>query len=100
MIRDKKTVAQMAKDRGLAENTIVSHLSQLKRLLPDMDMDYLKPKEEILSLVLKTADKIKKDNNSENFSQDGQIKLKPIFEALNKKISYDEIKLAMLFAKD
>lgn len=100
MVINKKTVEEIAEERGLAKNTVGSHLSQLKRLLPDIDMDYLKPKEEILNLVLKTADKIKKDNNPENLSQDGQIKLKPIFEALGEKISYDDIKLAMLFWKE
>jgi len=99
MVRDKKTVVQMAKDRGLAENTIISHLSQLRKLLPEIDMDYLKPEEKILKLILETANNIKKKNNSDNFTLDGQIKLKPIFEALNEAISYDEIKLAMLFWK-
>ncbi|MFZ2154101.1 MAG: AAA family ATPase [Candidatus Moraniibacteriota bacterium] len=99
MVLGKKTLEEIAKERGLAKDTIVSHLMQLKKLLPETDIDYLKPKEQILSLVLKAVDSIKKDKNPENLSQDGQVKLKPIFEFLNKKISYDDIKLAMLFYK-
>lgn len=100
MVISRRTIEEIAKERGLAKNTIVSHLSQLKKLLPEIDMDYLKPKEEILNLVLRTADKIKKDNNPNDLALDGQIKLKPIFEALSEKISYDDIKLAMLFWKN
>ncbi len=99
MLYGQKTINEMVKDRGISRDTIIGHITQIKKLLPKMDIDYLKPKEEILNLVLKAADKIKKDNNPDNFSQDGQIRLRPIFEDLKEKISYDYIKLAMLFWK-
>ena len=40
--------------------------------------------------------KIKDRNNKDDFSEDGQIRLKPIFEALDSKLQYDAIKIAIL----
>jgi len=99
MVRAKKTIAEMAKERDLAQNTIISHLVQLKKLLPEIDMDYLKPNDKILKPVLEMAKKIKKKNNPSDFALDGQIKLKSVFEGLGEKISYDEIKIALIFWK-
>ena len=97
MVQSKKTIAEMAKERDLAQNTIISHLVQLKKLLPGIDMDYLRPKDKILKPVLEMAKKIKKKNNPSDFTLDGQIKLKSVFEGLGEKISYDEIKIALIF---
>ncbi|MGW8185329.1 MAG: AAA family ATPase [Candidatus Moraniibacteriota bacterium] len=99
MVQSKKTIAEMAKERDLAQNTIISHLVQLKKLLPGIDMDYLRPEDKILKPVLEMAKKIKKKNNPSDFALDGQIKLKSVFEGLGEKISYDEIKIALIFWK-
>lgn len=99
MVQSKKTIAEMAKERDLAQNTIISHLVQLKKLLPGIDMDYLRPNDKILKPVLEMAKKIKKKNNPSDFALDGQIKLKSVFEGLGEKISYDEIKIALIFWK-
>ncbi|KKP65200.1 MAG: hypothetical protein UR60_C0006G0022 [Candidatus Moranbacteria bacterium GW2011_GWF2_34_56] len=97
MLRDKKTIAQIVKERGLAESTILSHLQEIRGLLPDLDIEHLKPKEEVLNLVLDKAREIKAKNNPDDFLESGQVKLKSIFEGLNKEVSYEDIKLAMLF---
>lgn len=99
MLRDKKTIAQIVKERGLAESTIMGHLQEIRGLLPDLNIEHLKPKEEILNLVLDKAREIKAKSNPDDFLESGQIKLKSIFEGLNKKVSYEDIKLAMLFFK-
>jgi len=98
MARDKKTITEIAQERNLSKNTIVNHLQAIKELLPDFDIDYMKPEDKSLKLVLDAAVKIKKRNNPDDFSQGGKIKLKPIFKSLDEKLSYDEIKLALLFS--
>ncbi|MFA6183814.1 MAG: helix-turn-helix domain-containing protein [Parcubacteria group bacterium] len=97
MVGSKKTIEEIAKERNLSRETVIKHLGQIKKLLPEIDLDYLRPKGESLKLILKVVEDIKKKNNPDDFSLDGQIRLKPIFEALDEKISYDEIKLALLF---
>lgn len=97
MLSEKKTISQIAKERGFAERTILDHLGQIKELFPETDFEHLKPQSDILRSVLDKADEIRKKNNPEDFLPNGQIKLRPIFEGLSEKISYEDIKLAMLF---
>lgn len=97
LLEKKKTVIQIARERGLSPITIVGHITQIKKLLPDVNIDYLKPEKKILDLVLTEAKKLKKKNDKDNFTEDGELRLKPIFENLNKKVPYDDIRLAMLF---
>ena len=95
-----KTVAEIATQRGLAQETIHNHIQKIVELLPDFDIDYLKPKKKIIQSVAKAIEKIKKKNNPDDFLEDGKMRLRAVFECLNKKISYDDIKLALLFIKD
>lgn len=98
MVLGKKTLEEIAKERGLAKDTIVSHLMQLKKLLPDLDLNHMRPAApEIINAVSKITKDIKKKNNPDDFTQDGQIKLRSIFEGLGEKFSYEEIKKALLF---
>jgi hypothetical protein len=39
--------------------------------------------------------KIKERNNPDDFSESGEPRLKPIFEELDSKVSYDDIRLAL-----
>lgn len=97
MIEAKKTIGEIIETRGLSYGTVIDHLLKLKKMFPEINLKYLKPKGENLKRVLKEADKIRKENRSDNFTAEGELKLKPIFEALGKKVSYDEIKLCMIF---
>jgi len=97
MVGSEKTIEEIAKERNLSRETVIKHLGQIKKLLPEINLNYLKPKGGNLKLILKVVSDIKKKNNPNDFSLDGQIRLRPIFEALDEKISYDEIKLALLF---
>ena len=54
------------------------------------------PDKETIILVQEAVVKIKARNNKDDFSEDGQIRLKPIFEALDSKLQYDAIKIALL----
>ncbi len=95
----KKSVAEIAMQRGLAHNTIVDHTKQIIELLPDFDISHLKPKKKTQKLVESAVEEIRKKDNSDDFMENGGIKLRPIFEFLNEKISYDDIKMALLFIK-
>ena len=96
-IDTKKTIEEIAENRNLSRNTIINHLHKIKEDKPDLDIDYLKPDKKILRPVFDIANKIRKQNRAEDFTQDGRIRLKAVFEALGKKFSYDEINLALLF---
>ena len=50
-----------------------------------------------MELIDTAVNKLKEENNKDNFSANGDLRLKPIFEEVDKKISYDDIKVALLY---
>lgn len=81
---------EVAKERGLTPETILSHIEKIVVSNPKIKINQIKPEKEIIKLVKKAEGKIK--------NKDG--KLKPIKELLNKEghdISYLDIRLARLF---
>ncbi len=96
-IEEKKTLAEIAKERKISERTVQDHLTKIKQQWPDIDIEYLRPAEDIISKVKTAKEEIKKRNNKDDFMQNGEMKLRPIFDFLGEKISYEDIKLALLF---
>lgn len=96
----RKNVKEIAMQRGLAQNTIIEHIKKIIELLPDFNISHLKPKKKVQKLVGSAVEEIRKKNNTDDFMENGEIKLRPIFEFLNEKILYDDIKMALLFIKD
>ncbi len=83
----KKTIPEMADERGFTEDTIIRHLDELKKGGEKIDLDYLKKDFDTkrLSKILKVFKKV-----------DG-AKLTPAKEMLGDDFSYDELKVARLF---
>lgn len=93
----KETILEITKKRNLSKNTIINHILKISKIYPKLDLMYLMPSEKILKKVLKSINAIKIKNDSDDFSEDGEIRLKPIYECLKKKIGYDDIRLALIF---
>lgn len=92
------TLEEIAEERGLTEATVMKHLTLILQEDPEFDISYLQPNSKIISAVEQAVAKINKRNNPEDFSdKDGALKLKPIFTELDEKISYEDIKKALLF---
>lgn len=91
------TIEEIAKQRGLTSGTIIGHLLKLVESNPEMDISKFKPADSVVEdIAVATASLIK---NKENLYSDGSIKSSPIYTYFNKKYSYDEIKMALLFFK-
>ncbi len=97
LIESCDTIKQIAKARGVTEGTIINHLSTLKKEEPDIDLSKFKPKGEFVKTIEDIAVQLKKEKNEENFADDGRLRLKPVFEALDGEVSYDKIRKVMLF---
>jgi len=83
MFNSGKTVEQIAKERNLAETTIISHLSEAYNSNKPINIDRVISQTELEQV--KNAIKIVGDSNI----------LKPIFEHLNGEINYGKIKFAI-----
>ena len=90
---------EIKEERELAENTVVEHLWKIKKVYPDFDFSYLKPAKKTVELVAGAVKEIKKRKNKEDFMMNGDVKLKPIFVYLKEKVSYEDIKLSLIFEK-
>lgn len=86
LVEHKKTISEIADDRGLSKDTIIKHLEELKKS-GEVDLSYLKKDfdKKRLVKIIKTFEKI------------GDGKLTPVKEELGDGFEYDEIKVARLF---
>ena len=84
-IAEKMPIKEIAKQRGLTEETIISHLEKLKEKKEDVDLEYLRPLKNRFEKI-KTA-----------FQKSGDWLLSPVKEILGKDFSYKEIRIARLF---
>ena len=97
LIKKSDTLVKLAINRGLGKSTIVQHLARIKEENPELDINKYKPKDEIFNRVDDAVLKLKTKNLKENFSEDGKLRLKPVHEALNGEVSYDDLRVCMLF---
>ena len=93
-----ESIRQIAKARGVTEGTILNHFFTLKKNDPHIDLSKFKPKGEFMKPIEEMILKLQKEKNEEHFSEDGQLRLKPIFEALDGNATYDEIRATLLFS--
>ena len=93
----KMTISDIAKERSMAETTIMKHLEDIVNDDPEFDISYLQPESSIIESVEVAVAAIIKRKTEGDFSEKGDIRLKPIFVELGEMISYDEIKMALLF---
>jgi len=75
-----------------------SHLSAIKNEDSTINLSKFKPKGAFVKRVKKIILKLEKEKNKEHFTEDGELRLKPIFDALKGKVSYDKIRHVLLFA--
>jgi len=99
LIEKSDTLIKLAQNRGLSKGTIVQHLYKIKEEEPNIDINKYKPTSEAFERVDTAVLKLKTKKFKDDFTDTGKLKLKPIFDALNGEVSYDEIKVCMLFVE-
>ncbi|NOQ32098.1 MAG: AAA family ATPase [Helicobacteraceae bacterium] len=96
LIESSNSIDELATKRGMSKGTIINHLGVLKEKNPDIDLDKFMPDTHTIELVKAALVKIKEKNNPDDFSENNEPRLKPIFEALGSKVEYDDIRIALL----
>jgi len=84
-------IKEIAKERGLVEGTIISHIEEIMKEYPTTIITHLRPVQTDIDIVKKANAKLKEDQKG---------KLSPIkftLEKLGNRISFEEIRLARLF---
>ncbi len=86
-------LAEIMEIRTLGAVTIMSHLVQLKKIYPSINLDKFKPSSYVLKNVLEAYN----DLNKKRKKDDPEIGLKAIYDKLKGTFLYEEIKQALLF---
>ena len=97
LIESCDTVKQIAKSRSMTEGTIWNHFAKLKEDDANIDFSKFKPTGKKVKVIEKAIEKLQKKSKPEDFREDGELKLKSIFDELKQKISYDKIREVTFF---
>lgn len=89
------SLQEIAEKRGLSEGTIIGHLLKL-RDENALDITPFKPADELLFTV-GVAKRYLIANTPDAIKEDGSVSMKAIFDHLNGKVDYGNIKLALAF---
>ena len=88
LVLKKMTLDEIIEERGLTKGTILSHLIRISEIDSEIDLSLYKPDEKVFEKVKKFV----VENKSEE-----KLSLKEIYEGLDKKVTYDDIKKSMIF---
>jgi len=97
LVKEEYDLEEIAVTREISEDTVIKHLLVLRDAMPDLEMTYLSPGNNIVSQVKYARKEIEERAAEDEVFEDGNAKLKPIFRALDEKVSYTDIKLANIF---
>jgi hypothetical protein len=97
LIESSKNLMSLAKKRGLSKSTIINHLGLLVKEDADLDLEKFRPSKTFISTLNKAIKTLNKLDNPNDFSENGELKLKSIFDIFPKQTSYDDIRLGLLF---
>lgn len=78
---------------------MVNHLGKLLAADPDLEVSHLRPEPEQLEQVRQAAIGVIERGREDEIDEGGQVKLRPIFAWLGEKVSYAEIRLALVFVR-
>lgn len=98
LLEEGLSLNEIAKERGLTEQTVLRHFLVIQMEVPDYDFSRVKPSDELIKQVQEGLEKAKK-TEEELYSQNGHIKLAPIHKALKGKLDYRDIELGLLFCE-
>ncbi len=101
LIEDGMSLDEVAEERGMSKGTVVTHLIKIKELYPEVELDKFKPNKAVLTKVQKAYTSIVKQNKESDDEDDGDrpISLKSLFDFLKGKVSYEDIKQALVFVE-
>lgn len=99
LVNEGHSLDKIAAARGLTVGTIVGHILAMKHRNEDVGISHIEVDEDLVSTVREAYEELVSDidpSDDELYTQDGQLKLKPLYTMLDGEVDYDDIKLALL----
>lgn len=96
LVESSSSLEILAHKAGFSVDTIMKHLCLIKEDEPRFDISKYMPSLSIVNKIKQAINEIHSANNEEDFTEDGKIKLKPIFVKLNEEVSYNDIKMVLI----
>ena len=92
LIEQGHSLEEIAIQRDLTTGTLCTHLLKIASMYPNTDLSRFKPDRSTMDKVRNARKKVMK-----NGKHGETVSLKPIFDILKGDLSYDQIKVALLF---
>ena len=96
LFEDGYDIQDIATERGLTPATVIRHLAKLHKQ-KGLDISVAHPGDDVVEQVRKVYKRLKKSNQPDHLNDDGSMKLRPIVEAIQPRMGYDQVRLALLF---
>jgi hypothetical protein len=96
LVESSSSLEILANKAGFSVATIMKHLWLIKEEEPSFDISKYMPSLSIVNKIKQAINEIHNANNEEDFTEDGKIKLKPVFLKLNEEVSYNDIKMVLI----
>lgn len=90
-VEQRLSIEEIAKKRGLTKGTILHHFTHIVEMFPETDFEIYRPAADLIEKVR---------NAAADQSQSENLSLGRIYSNLNEEVSYEEIRLVLLFIKD
>ncbi|MCK5472090.1 DNA helicase RecQ, partial [Candidatus Gracilibacteria bacterium] len=85
LLAQKLSIVEIARQRGMAEDTIASHLEKLAATGEQLELEHLRPPPKEFAEITAA------------FRETGEASLTLVFEKLKEKYSYDQLRMVRLF---
>ncbi|HKK87354.1 MAG TPA: AAA family ATPase [Saprospiraceae bacterium] len=97
LIEKRLSLEEIAKERGLAMSTLQGHILRISKDHPEVDITYLKPEDGIFDKVAAAYKICLEKAGEDEFSKDGKLRSKLVFDQLKGQFDYGTIKLCYAF---
>ncbi len=99
LIKQNKSLDEIATERGLAMTTIQGHLLHIADNYPTIEIDMYKPNTKVFDEIWQAYHQLLPDAKPESMSKDGRLNSSLVFNKLKAKYDYGTIKLVYAFIK-
>ncbi len=84
-LKEEVPISKIAKERGLAQGTIISHIERIKNKNKNINIEYLKPSRKVFNEIKKAFEECETE------------KLTPVYNFLKGRYSYEDLRLVKIF---